>query len=304
MKNSEISVSIITLTYNNFNELKATIESVLSQLYDNVSNVEYIIADDCSSCFDKDWILQTIKETSQLGSGVSDINVYTHDKNLGTVRAFNKAIGQASGDIIIPLSCGDQFFSKNSVNEIIQSFKKTSLPMVTGFREIVDGKTVIAKVPRRQLVKLFDKGNERKLLKTLATRGNFISGACTYYSKNFLKEIGGFDERFRLLEDYPMYLRALNRGYGIAFTKKTLMKHTVGGVSDLSRPVDKVLSQDFERARSWIWVNVSMNIFEKRLFRYFQVFKKKERLSLTNLIRYPDCFVYWGLLAIKIRILS
>jgi GT2 family glycosyltransferase len=277
---------------------------VLSQVYNAVAHVEYIISDDGSSCFDKDWVLQTIQDVSQSGSGVSDINVYTNEKNLGTVRSFNKAIGQAAGDIIIPLSCGDQFFSKNSVDEIIQSFKETSFPMVTGFREIVDDKKIIAKAPKRKLIRLFEKGNEIKLLKTLAIRGNFISGACTYYCKDFLEEIGGFDESFRLLEDYPIYMKALNSGYGIAFINKTFMKHAVGGVSDSSRSVNKILSQDFAHVKIWIETNVDMNFFEKRLFKYFQIFTKKERLSFVNLIRYPDCFVYWAILSIQLRISS
>lgn len=108
------------------------------------------------------------------------------------------------------------------------------------------------------------------MLKTLAIRGNFISGACTYYRRAFLEEIGGFDESYVLLEDYPFYLRALNQGHAIGFLDSITMKHQVGGVSSRNqKEMHPALKHDFSEARKWIKRNVPFTKYERRMFNFF-----------------------------------
>ena len=79
--NSLPLVSIITLTYNRFEKLIKTIDSVFEQ---NYCNLEYIICDDGSDHFPTKIIEQYCKIGKQ-------ITLIKHP-NVGTVKNFNIAI--------------------------------------------------------------------------------------------------------------------------------------------------------------------------------------------------------------------
>jgi len=287
------SITIITLTYKNLEELSKTLRSVFSQDFCNVSNVQYIIADDGTEGFDGDAVSNSVSSIKGCNSSDVELLVYSNGLNIGTVKSFNKAIEKSTGDIIIPLSCGDEFECANSVKEIVKSFENTNAPIITGYRKIVNDEEVIGIAPSKGLVNLFRPGNESKLLKYISVQGNIISGASTYYSRQFLKKIGGFDEAFRLLEDYPIYLKALNEGYRIEFIEKVLMRHSTGGVSDVSSPANVLLDEDYEILNQWILNNLDLSFFERRLFKFLRLKPKKGRYSIWNISRFPDCFLYW-----------
>ncbi|MBR9868193.1 MAG: glycosyltransferase [Oceanospirillales bacterium] len=290
---NKISVTIITLTYRDFSGLSKTIRSVLNQAFNEVGFVEYLVVDDGSEKFDKAKVLEVIDEVKSDCSSVNSILVYANEINLGTVKSFNKAIDRSTGDIIIPLSSGDEFFDVNSVDEIVKQFTEENITILTALRQVVDDSGVLCVEPSSYDTKLFDKGSEGRLLKRLVLRGNFISGACTYYSRNFLKGVGGFDEKYRLLEDYPMYLKALNSGYHISIIKNVLMKHKVGGVSDGNEPVNEFFCKDHDLVKLWIQENIYLDKMDKRLFKYFQLMSKRQRLSFFCILKYPDCLIIW-----------
>jgi len=61
--------------------------------------------------------------------------------------------------------------------------------------------------------------------------GNFISGACTCYSKRIFEAYGAFDETMFLVEDYPMYLRLLFNGDRICFMDEITIRYQMSGIS-------------------------------------------------------------------------
>lgn len=89
MTNSEITVTVITVTYNSSAYVRDAIESVLAQTH---SNIEYIIGDDCST--DNTWeIIQDYKDPR--------IRAYRNEVNLREYPNRNKAIKMASGKYLI-----------------------------------------------------------------------------------------------------------------------------------------------------------------------------------------------------------
>ena len=80
-------VSIITVTYNVSDTIEKTIDSVLSQTYDNI---EYIIVDGMST--DETWEI--------IGKYRDRISVLIHEPDEGLYYAMNKGIQRATGDII------------------------------------------------------------------------------------------------------------------------------------------------------------------------------------------------------------
>ncbi|SFR51008.1 Glycosyl transferase family 2 [Marinobacter daqiaonensis] len=288
-------VTIITLSYNDFSRIERTIRSVFDQDIFMSRDVEYIIADDGSDNYNYDFLVSKVSEYCCNEKIHCSFLIYSNEKNLGTVKSFNKAVSLSSGDIIIPLSSGDEFYNKSSVSTILRAFESSNFQMLTAFREILSNDQAISVRPVRRDAELLKKGDRKETLKALAVKGNFISGACTYYQKKFLQEMGGFDEDFVLLEDYPLYLKALKKGYSIGFIDRITMKHQIGGVSMSGRRKDvhPELINDFAKVREWITKNIPMTKRDRRYFNFFQVKSRKQRLSPKTILFGFDCFAVW-----------
>lgn len=107
MKNTEL-VSIVTPTYNAENYLKYTIESVLSQTY---QNWEMLIVDDCST----DNTVAIIKSYIEKDNRITLIEL---DKNSGAAVARNTAIEKASGRYIAFLDSDDRWLPNKLEKQI------------------------------------------------------------------------------------------------------------------------------------------------------------------------------------------
>ena len=107
-------VSVVTLTYKKFEYIYDAIDSVLSQKY---PCIEYIISDDGSCNFPQKEIEEYISRHKR--KNILKFCVMSSEKNNGTVKNINRAYRFASGDILIPLSADDIFYSDNVVDKIV-----------------------------------------------------------------------------------------------------------------------------------------------------------------------------------------
>jgi glycosyltransferase involved in cell wall biosynthesis len=91
-------VTIVTVTYNSSKYVREAIEGVLAQTY---SNIEYIIADDCST--DDTWdIINEYKDER--------IIAYRNERNLREYPNRNKAIDLAKGEYLIFIDGDDYIY--------------------------------------------------------------------------------------------------------------------------------------------------------------------------------------------------
>ena len=92
-------ISIITPAYNAEKFIGSTIESVLSQTY---QNWEMLIVDDCS--FDN-----TVKVVEEYCNMDSRIKLFRHTENLGVAAARNTALSKAQGEYVAFLDSDDMW---------------------------------------------------------------------------------------------------------------------------------------------------------------------------------------------------
>lgn len=168
------------------------------------------------------------------------------------------------------------------MSKIIKAFESSDSPIISAYREISNNGVRQAIRPARRYAKLLENGDPEKVLKALVLNGNFISGACTYYRAKFLHEIGGFDENYVLLEDYPLYLETLSKHHQIGFIDQVTMKHQVGGVSGRHKKVHPILEKDFIEVKRWITNNISMTKQERRYFDFFKAKVRKKNFLLNR----------------------
>lgn len=278
-----MKLTIVTLTYKNWRDLEIAINSVSSQIIDKKYSVEYFIVDDGTPDFDYQYVLELLVSRCPF-----DYKIIQNEKNKGTVKSFNYAIKQAMGDIIIPLSADDLFYDKDVVNSIANRFEDPDVRILTTMRmPIIKGRELPC-IPNKYEIGLFQ--NQEKLKHHTLAKGNFISGAATSYRKQTLVELNYFDESFRLLEDYPFYVKALLNNIRIDILEIISIKYGMEGVTAIGT-VNPILRADFIKLYRFIIATGEVNAFWRRSLYYSKVLSKQERLSLRAILLYPEQFI-------------
>jgi len=112
--NPKPKVSIITVTYNAENFLEKTIQSVLTQTYENI---EYIIIDGGS----KDGTLDLIKKYE------GSIDFWKSEKDEGLYDAMNKGIKYSTGEYLWFMNAGDEIYAKDTLEKNFEKSNKADI---------------------------------------------------------------------------------------------------------------------------------------------------------------------------------
>ena len=119
-------ISIITVVYNDIENIEETILSVLSQTYDNI---ELIVIDGASN----DGTAEVIKKYDK------KIDYWISEKDGGIFDAMNKGIKVSKGDYINFMNSGDFFTSADLVNEVVKNLDNQRIDLLYGNRNSNDG---------------------------------------------------------------------------------------------------------------------------------------------------------------------
>lgn len=188
-----MKISIVTATYNRADTIRDTIESILSQTY---QDWEHIIIDGAS----KDNTLQVIKEYETRYNGRLKL-VSEPDK--GIYDAMNKGIRMATGDIVGILNSDDFYTDSLSMNHIVEGFKNINQTDAIHAGIInVDGDNT-------QKVIFINKGKPKP------QRG-FYTGwypihPTFYVRREIYKRFGLFDLNFGTASDFELMIRFIEK---------------------------------------------------------------------------------------------
>jgi glycosyltransferase involved in cell wall biosynthesis len=200
-------VSIITAVYNSERFLEKTIQSVISQTYENI---EYIIIDGGSI----DGSINIIKKYH----GAIDYWISEPDK--GIYEAFNKGVLVSKGDWVSFLGAGDMYYEKaieNYVDRIFESREK-DLEYISSRNELISEEGKVLRIIGSQW--------QWKHFK----RQMSVAHVGSLHHKRLFQKYGYFDPTYKISGDYELLLRAgenLRAGYIDEITTKIL----IGGVS-------------------------------------------------------------------------
>lgn len=241
-----MKISIITICLNRKNEIKETIESVLSQTY---SNIEYILIDGGSS----DGSLEIIN------SYASKIDHVISEPDNGIYNAINKGLKLSTGGVIGLLHAGDLFYDDNVLTNIQNSFKDHESDLIYGH----------SLVYRKLRDKLVRKNISPPYNENLMKRGWFPSHQSIYFKASVFDRCGLYNEKFKIAGDYEFLLRVLH-----VFKLKATMvdifvvKFHLGGAS--SRSLISIIKSNYECYRAWRMNKLSLPFYSLPL----KVFRK------------------------------
>jgi glycosyltransferase involved in cell wall biosynthesis len=220
MKSKKPLFSIITIVYNDVQNIEQTINSVINQTY---KNFEYIIIDGGST----DGTVDIIKKYSKR------IDYWVSEKDGGIYPAMNKGIKVANGQIINMMNSGDYYYSKDVLDKVAKYFiKNINLSFVLGLSKFVknDGTDFLI--------------NKKPYFSTLkAGMFNTISHQAFFYKKELHKDLGLYDLKFKICADgYFMYrayhskkydrkliseIFSVCRSEGVSSTPESLLEHKI-----------------------------------------------------------------------------
>lgn len=289
-------ISVVVLTYKRFDTIKKTIESIYEQDY---NSIELVISDDGSQNFDREFIEQLISDKKDR---FVNCIIRTGEKNCGTVINFNEAIKSCNGEVIMPLSPDDVFYDNTVVSKVEELFRNENVLVCTGKRMLVDddGKEIEVLPTAEQIQSIKD---DLKGLFNVMCEGNLISGACTYYRRSVFEKFGFFNTDYKLMEDYPFYLKLLLENERIYFLDYVTIKYGVGGVSSPEN-LNPIYVEDWKKLYNDV-IFKSKNILTNKSYRtsrldYYRHFYKKDKMKyLTGHIKYMDVTIAKALKKIK-----
>lgn len=217
-------ISIVIPAYNASNYLAEAIDSALAQTY---PNVEIIVVNDGSP---------DNGATAEVAAKYGDKIRYFEKPNGGSSSALNMGIANMSGEWFSWLSHDDLYTSDKLSRQVeyINSLeiKPSDLPKNIFFSasELIDANgKIIRKVDENEAKKKSDKVRSfphNGYLIAEPTVYNFHGCSCLVH-KDAFKDVGCFDEKLRLLNDFDLWYRFYAAGYKVHYIPDALVKGRV-----------------------------------------------------------------------------
>lgn len=219
-------ITVITLSYNS-EFLFESINSVLNQTY---PKIEYVIVDDGSDSFKIDEVFAFINKHKQ--KNLLDYKVIINPKNMGTVKASNVAIVHSTGEFLFNLAADDVFYDVQVLEKWVREFIKRKSLVMTAQSAVYDSTlTCFQKVlPERKEVSVLESGDTNQVFEQLCY-ANFIYGCCTARSRRVFDSFGLYNEKYKLIEDYPFALSISRHGVPIDYWNVPVIRYRKGGIS-------------------------------------------------------------------------
>jgi len=199
------TLSVITIVYNNALDIERTMLSVLNQTY---PNIEYIIIDGLST----DGTLDIIKKYSD------KISKLVSEKDEGIYDAMNKGLALATGDYVLFMNSGDEFYSPDTVANVFASADNADI--YYGETEMIDGN---GKSLGQRRHKAPDDFSWRSF-----KYGMSVSHQAIFVKRSIAEP---FNRKYELSADIDWILNAAKNAKIIVNTHQYVAKYLVGGVS-------------------------------------------------------------------------
>jgi glycosyltransferase involved in cell wall biosynthesis len=199
------TLSVITIVYNNVRDIERTMLSVLNQTY---QQIEYIVVDGASTDSTLDIIKRYENRIARLIS----------EEDNGIYDAMNKGLKLATGDYVIFMNSGDEFYANNTVEKVFASADDADI--YYGETEMING----------QLQSL---GQRRHKAPENFTWRSFNYGMSVSHQAIYIKRslTEPYDPKYKLSADIDWIIRAAKKAKKIVKVEGYVAKYLVGGMS-------------------------------------------------------------------------
>ena len=199
------TLSVITVVYNNVKHIERTLKSVINQTY---SDIEFIVIDGAST----DGTLNTIEKYR------SDIDILISEPDKGIYDAMNKGLKIASGEYVIFMNSGDEFYGNTTVEQVFRT---------SAFADIYYGETEMLDE------NLVNQGLRRHRIPEQLNIKSFRYGMSVSHQAIIIKKsiVKNYDSKYQLSADIDWILDAITKAQKIVNTQLVIAKYLMGGMS-------------------------------------------------------------------------
>lgn len=209
-----MTISIITVVYNNNETIAEAIGSVLGQ---TCKDIEYIIIDGGST----DGTVETINQYK------GSIDKFISEPDKGIYDAMNKGLQMASGDIIGILNSDDLYADADVLKDVWQSFADNPET------DILYGDLVYVK--RNDVNKTVRKWQSKPYFKNFFEWGNVPPHPALFVRAGVYKQAGLFNLQYKLAADYEFMLRIFKKyNFKSEYMNRLMVKMRLGGATNKS----------------------------------------------------------------------
>ncbi len=248
-----LKITLITVCFNAEKTIERTINSVLSQDYENV---EYIVIDGLS----RDRTMQIVNQYKD------QIAITVSEKDLGMYDALNKGIKLSNGHIIGILNADDAFTSQNVLSLVAESFVQN--PDI----EAVIGNIVFV-------------NNQEKIVRYYSsegwtpekfTRGFMPPHPSFYCKKEVFAKFGSYRTDFEIAADYELMIRYFKlNSIRYMYLPVTMVNMKMGGKSTNGLISTIKINQEILRACKLNDFKTNyLKLYLKYFFKIFEFLKK------------------------------
>ena len=194
-----MKLSIITINRNNAEGLRKTMESVLSQTY---QNIEYIIIDGAST----DESVEIIRATALQAEGL-DMK-WVSEKDKGIYDAMNKGVKKATGDYVWILNSGDCAASSNTVEQMMRILSDSEIDILLGNKiQVYPGRKVESRRRKVECVK-----PQPMDVSMLTFYSGTVPQDAAFVRRDLFAQYGYFDDKLKICADWKLYLNMIALG--------------------------------------------------------------------------------------------
>lgn len=212
-------VTVIVVTYNSSKYVLETLDSVYRQTF---SNIELIVSDDYSKDNTVELCQQWIDKHK---TRFTRAEVIKTTQNGGICRNYNYALQHANGEWIKYIA-GDDILENNCIERFVANIKTDTYLYTCITKHLQNGtgeiKLYSTRIPNSSAWK-----QARFMLKYLYG----INGPTLFIERHHLTKIGGFEEKYPMIEDWPIAIRFTTSGLRIGIIDEPLVQWRIYGDS-------------------------------------------------------------------------
>lgn len=269
--------SIVVVTYNFEEIILECLSGIEKQTY---KNFEVIISDDSS----KDNTVEICEEWKEKVKDRIKVTIIKSEKNEGVTKNINKGVKLATKEWV-KIVAGDDILREDAL-ENINSFINNNLEA-----KVIVSKTQLFYIKNEKRIDLEIEPKNKEIY-TKSTReqfkrlleGNFILAPTVILKNSLLKDMNYFDEKYKMVEDYPFWLKLLKNNIKFYFLDKIIIDYrqsssSVSGKKE-EEEVNPLMFEFENRIYEDIYLKEVKNPF-KRWDKYIDI-KSKEIILKNN----------------------
>ena len=252
--------SVITICYNDLENLKNTYKSVADQ---TSKDYEWLVIDGASNDGTAEW-LSKLK---------NDHLSWISEKDSGIFNAMNKGLVRSKGDYLIFMNSGDQFADPNVLEKVKQKIEELNGKVDFLYGDSVD----------------FTEDNQEYHKKARhysgMWKGMFTQHQAMFFSKNKLNGLK-YRENLKITADYAFiceFIKSRCSAEDIIKIDFPVCRFLLGGTNETQRI--KALSEDYFTRKVILNQNFALNSL-LYLAHFFHLFLKKYLPAIPRVLRY------------------